>query len=161
MDNFQINNNKKRSLFFFLALLGTTLFVYSDVLFGDKVFLSSNYAMDLYEQFFPKLLSMARQVSKGEFFDHIDFSNGLGYKTSIYPYLIMYLPAFFGVKNVAYMLSVIQVIKLVLAGFFFYLYLRKICNDDYAAMIGGLGYAFCGPMIVRQFWGFYSAEDAD
>ncbi len=158
MNKISLKKINMKTLFFFIALLGLSLFVYADVLFGNKVFLSSSYSMDMYEQFYPSLVTAARQVSKGEFFNHIDFSNGLGYKNMIFPYMIIYLPAFFGVQNVANLLAVFQAFKLVFAGLFFYLYIKKISNDEYAAMIGGLGYAFCGPMVLRQFWAFYSVE---
>ena len=132
--------------------------MYGDLIFGNSLFLTKNYSLDLYNQLYPDLVTIARHMSKGEFFEQIDFTMGLGYKINIVPYNIAFFPALFGVKNVLFMLAFSQFLKVFLAGLFFYLYLKKISNDEYVAMIGAFGYAFCGPMILRQFWAFYAIE---
>lgn len=70
--------NKKYALLFCLFLIVFTAFLYRDYLTGDKVFVSTGDAMDLYDQFYPDLLNVAEYIESGDTRTQMDFSIGLG-----------------------------------------------------------------------------------
>lgn len=63
-----------------------------------------------------------------------------------------------GVENVIKYLGDFQVLKVVLAGLVFYLYLRKLKRTKIASILGAIGFAFCGHMVIRSSWASYGAD---
>lgn len=156
-----MGKNREKVFFefgFYLFFAVVVVLVYHNYLSGERFFLSKKDAMDLYEQYYPSLLTIARQITNGEILTQMDFTRGLGFEVNnIFP-IIQNLPAYFGEENVAYMLGVCQALKVYFSGVVFYNYLKTMNISKYVSMIAGMGYAFCGHMMVRQFWAFFSNE---
>lgn len=87
------------------------------------------------------------------------FNYGLG--QSAYPALgdpFRLLVVLIGGKAIPYMTGLMQFIKPIIAGVFFYLYLHKVTRSKRAAFVFAVMYAFCGAMIVRGSWVRFSSE---
>lgn len=134
--------------------------VYFPFLVGNRVFISSNDAMDLYDQFYPILLRYSDFISTNNTKTQMDFALGLGTEVSFGFPTFSTIPAYFGRMNVAYAIGLVQVIKIIISGFFFYVTLRKMGKKNYNALICSIAYSYSGVMITRQFWLSYSTEIA-
>lgn len=150
--------NKKYALLFCLFLIVFTAFLYRDYLTGDKVFVSTGDAMDLYDQFYPDLLNVAEYIESGDTRTQMDFSIGLGCEFSLGIPTIYNIVSFFGIDRVAYLMGIVQMIKIILAGIFSYFYFITMGKNHYIASICSISYSFCGHMLIRQWWLSYATE---
>lgn len=141
-------------ILFFVIVAG----VYKEYLLASRLFLSKYEAMDLYDQYYPTLLSTSRSISSFNLSPHIDFTKGLGEGISLIFPLIQSLPAYFGEKNVAYLLGVFQAAKVYFSGIFFFEYVSTMGKSRFTAAVTAMCYAFCGHMMLRQYWAFYPVE---
>lgn len=157
-DDIKIILNRYDRLIFYILFGVLVLFTYRDFLLGNRFFLSKNEAMDLYEQFYPSFLSIARDISKGELLPHMDFTRALGQEVNYLFPRIQNLPAYFGENMVGYLLGISQILKVYFAGVFFFEYVKAMKKSTLAAMVTGIGYAFCGQMMLWQWWTFYPVE---
>ena len=151
---------KHFSLFFCIFIVLFTLFLYRDYLVGNKVFVSTGDAMDLYDQFYPNLYNVAEHIENGNTNIQMDFTIGLGTEFNIGFPTFNNIPALFGTKNVAYLMGFVQILKVICAGIFSYFYFIVMGKKKYVAAIGAISYSFCGHMLVRQFWLSYATEVA-
>lgn len=134
------------------------LFVYREYLFGNKLFVSTGDAMDMYDQFYPDLLNRAEYIQKGDYDTQMDFSIALGGEISFGIPTLYTLASYFGIENVAYVMGIVQILKIMLAGVFFYYYILEMGKKPYVAAFCSIAYAFCGHMAIRQFWLSYATE---
>lgn len=64
----------------------------------------------------------------------------------------------FGKEKMIYLIAYKELVKILLAGFFFFRYLRLLNIANFSAAVGSLMFAFCGYMIVGSGWYLFSFE---
>ena len=150
----------RRALALFAALVSVlAIYVYLDFIFFDKLFLFKDIGSDTINAFYPRLVHLADYL-RHDGLPRWSFNQGMG--QSIFPVslgnpfdwpLLM-----LGSERLAYGIAYMEVLKVVLGGVIFYLYLRLLSESVYACMIGGLLYAFSGFMILGGTWYVFSAQ---
>ncbi len=136
-------------LVFLLAVL--CAFVYGGFLSGRKFYAYTDMGSDTYNSYWPCYSYFVDVYRSGQF-SFWNFEEGLG--TSVFtnsefafdPFIIMFLP--FGKQTLPYVLVYAAVLKILLAGLFFYAYLSLFAFHPYAKMIGSLLFAFNGYMVL-------------
>lgn len=143
---------KKHKDFPFLAaiLLFMSLILYRNYIFGGKLFLFEDFGSDTVRVSLPTYIY---------FFDW--FRNGLplwsdkmGIGTSILSHSeiifdpFTYILFIFGKSRIIYMFIYIVIIKIILSGLFFRMFIGKYKLSSYAKIVGAITYAFGGYMIV-------------
>jgi len=113
--------------------------------------------MDGYDQVYPQYLHIATKISEKEFLPQMDYCIGLGNGGWILPDMDNWV-SFFGTEKVAYLMGISVILKIFLSALFFYQYCCTMGISPLYAMFGGLAYAFCGNMMVRQFWQGYQNQ---
>jgi hypothetical protein len=134
-------------------------FIFKDFLLLKKTYLFKDIGFDSISYFYPTYYNLADYVAK-EGFPLWSFYQGMG--QNIFP--VGYIDPFslyiilMGKHFVYYSIFYAEVLKIFCAGFFFYLFLKKINLSDYTAVIGGILYAFTGYMIVGGAWISFSTQ---
>lgn len=149
----------KRVFWYFSAVLAMLVIVlYWSFLTGDKYYIFQDVGSDSYNQTYPSLINTANRIAEGELGKTWDFTASIGDSAEmIIPKLENWM-AFFGSDHVAYLLGVSQMLKVFLAGIFFWLYLHTFGNSRGTASIFALGYAFCAHILMRGSWIAYPNE---
>lgn len=153
----EITSRYATGLFIFSFVM-MTLFCYRDYLTGTKLLISTGDAMDLYDQFYPNLVNRAQHIEKGNTDIQMDFTRALGIEFSLGIPTFATCSAYFGTDNVAYLMGLTQILKVIIAGVSFYFYIILMGKKPYVASVCAVAYAFCGHMAVRQFWLSYATE---
>jgi uncharacterized membrane protein YfhO len=126
--------------------------LYKDFLFGDYVFLFKDIGSDSYNFDFPKFYHLADYWEKyGS--PSWSFEQGLG--QNMHPYWFdpfTFLLVLGGKEKVANNIIYVFLLELILAGTFFYLYLRTLKIQGFVAVLGGFLYAFSGYMVLGTTW---------
>lgn len=141
---------------FIIVLL--TVFLYRKYIFGKYYFLFVNMAGDSFNQTYPMLMNWAYRIQNGINSTGWDFYNGFGTEISHIGLFIESWVCFFGAENVAYLMGISQVLKVIFSGVFFYCFLRITNKRRSTSLIFALSYAYCGHMIGRQMWTYYPNE---
>lgn len=140
-----------------LLLAIMVIFVMNQYLFGTKRFLFID-AADSYYQTYPNLLNTARNIEKGLIYGGFNFCKGLGSGLGIIKPTLANWVAYFGTENVAYLMGFSQTIKMLLAGMFFYGFIRVKGKEKWYSVVLALGYVFCGHMSICASWESYPNE---
>lgn len=141
-----------------VLLIFITSILYLDYLLGNKYFIFKDISFDSYSETYPHLIYWANNVKNIDDWISWNWFNGLGNITQYKRINIFNIFILFGKENIAYFLGVFQALKVILAGTFFYKYLKAVGRSDFSCYIGGIGYAFCAHMMVRQGWMYYPNE---
>ncbi len=134
-------------------------FIFKDFLLLKKTYLFKDIGFDSISYFYPTYYGLADYIAK-EGFPLWSFNQGMG--QNIFP--IGYIDPFslyillMGKHFVYYSIFYAEVLKIFSAGFFFYLFLKKINISDYTAIIGGILYSFTGYMIIGGAWISFSTQ---
>lgn len=156
-----VRNDHKRVFYYFaIALVGISIIVYWQYLTGKAVYIfdGRDIASDSLYQTYPELVYMAEKISKGVWLEHWNSFQALGGTQGLlYPTLNHWV-AFFGAENVAYLMGFSQFLKVLMAGFFFYGYLRTIKISRGVSSVFAMGYAYCSQMILRGAWRSFPSE---
>ena len=155
---YRLNESAKRQDGVFLLLLVLlTVGVYWKFLFGVKAFVFVDVGDDSYHQTIPIIMNRARTFFTEFNLARYNILIGLGqFESGIN--LTDFLIALFGENAVPYMAGLFQALKTVLAGWFFYRFVRVRGFDYRACVLTGLGYAFNGAMLTRLAFFSYSNE---
>ncbi|MEK9155692.1 MAG: YfhO family protein [Patescibacteria group bacterium] len=150
-----------------VIILAALVILFWDFLTLKRVFIYTDAGKDVWLQLWPNLEYFSGLVRAGHFplWSH---SVGLGsniFSGALYggspfdPFnLLLFL---FRPDSLVYLLSYVIVLKIFLAGIFFYLYLKNYIRiSGFAALVGALAYVFSGPMIIRSGWYYYGTEMA-
>jgi uncharacterized membrane protein YfhO len=134
----------------FLACLLLILFVvYKDFLLGEKVLLYTDIGSDSVNGFYPNTVHVIEYL-KAEGLPKWSFNRGMG--QNIFPGSLsdpsLWFLSLFGKENFAYSIVYVEVIKIILAGVWFFLFLRLLSLSPLATVVGGLLYAFSGYFIL-------------
>lgn len=147
---------EKDILCFSILVAVLTVFSYRQYLFGNKLFVFFDH--DSLVQTYPYYLFNARRISMGEIGAVYSFEDGLGALFSPIMISLNNWMCFFGEKNVAYLMGVCQALKVAFSGIFAYIFAKLRNGDRLTCTVVGLGYAFCGHLIIRQEYASYGLE---
>lgn len=143
-----------------VALIAVIAFVvYKDFIFFNKFFLFKDIGSDSININYPQYAHIA-QYLRTEGIPKWSFNQGMG--QNIFPGCLSdpftALLIFTGKNNIAYGMAYAEILKIFLAGIFFYLFLKKVSISEFAAVVGALFYAFSGFMVLGGGWGIFSTE---
>lgn len=152
-----LSQRKRFLLILFVFTLGV-FWCYQDYIFGNRVFVFGGIANDSIAQTYPNMYRLAYLIENGESLFGFDFTSGYGAQRGINAVNIFDWVILFGTKNLAYLMGINQILKIILSFILFHIYLKLINRKEVACYIGAAAYALCGHMIMRQFWKSYSNE---
>ena len=135
----------------FILIIASAI-LYKDFLFGKNVFLFKDIGSDSYNFDYPKLYHLADYWQK---FGSPSWSFEQGLGQNMYPYWFdpfTFLLVLGGKEQVANNLIYVFLLELLLAGIFFYLFLRTLKVQGFVAVLGGFLYAFSGYMVLGTTW---------
>lgn len=125
---------------------------------GAKLYIFSDAGGDSFYQTYPNYMYLARCIEAGNTNGTFNFFQGLGAVQGGITFSAVNWFCWFGTENVAFLMGIDQCIKIVLAGMFFYFFLRRKGCESWYSLALALGYAFCGHMTIRGAWASYPGE---
>jgi hypothetical protein len=149
-----------REPYVMLALLiGTSLIVFRGYLFLEKAYLFKDIGSDSINVFYPQMMHIVDYL-RTTGLPMWSFNQGMG--QNIFPFgtADIFIPVFylFGRNRLPFVIAFVEVMKIVIGGFFFYLYLRKLKLTSFATLTGGVLFAFSGYMILGGQWYIFSYD---
>ena len=152
--------DEKQILFILLFLIiSVALFVFHDYLFFNRLYLFKDIGSDSINNFYPRIIHMADYL-RNEGFPKWSFNEGMGqnfYANNLgnpFEWILLML----GRDYLAYGIIYVEVLKIVLGGAFFYLYLRMLPLTPFTAIAGGLLFSFSSFMILGGGWYQFSVQ---
>lgn len=141
---------------FLCVLIVATCTLYWRFIFCDDVLIYSGVGSDSIGQTVPFLLNEADRLESGDFssWNQFQFLGGVTLQL-LNP---DYLPALLGTSTVSTMMLVSQMLKIILAGVFFYFFLAHYDIGYKTRFAVALGIALCGRMIELAPWTAYTLE---
>ncbi len=144
---------------FLVAIVAVKLFVFRDFVFLRNVYLFKDIGSDSINSTYPTLFHIVDYL-RTEGIPRWSFFEGMGQNLfgllTFDPFLgVFYLV---GPQRVAYAIGYVELIKEVLGGLFFFLYLRQLRVAGYAAIVGGLLYASTGYVVLGGGWYIFSYD---
>ena len=153
--------NGKKGFYILIGLLSAlALFVFRDFILLNKVFLYKDIGSDSINIGLPQLFHIADYIQNIGGIPQWSFYQGMGQNYLGYlsgdPFdMLLY---FTTPANIVYMLGFVEILKLLTAGIFFYLFLREIKLTSFTAIIGAMCFAFCGFFVLGCGWRIFSSE---
>ena len=135
-----------------VSLTGVIVFLFWGYLTGEKFWIFTGIASDSYGQVFPNYHYAAKRIEEGYNTAGWNFLAGLGNNIGAYDFDINNWIMFFGTQRLPYLFVFSYLFKLILSGVVFYFYLRVMGRRKLTGLVFGLGYAFCGHMVIRGRW---------
>lgn len=133
------------------------LIVFGDYLFGEYLYLFKNIGSDTLNIVYPARAQWADLVREAGFTSW-SFRQGMG--QNVYP-MGLHDPfsailMMFGKETIPYVMAWNGVLQILLAGFFFFKYLKTLGRDTYVTIIGSVIYAFSGYVMGVHSWVSFS-----
>lgn len=160
--------DKSYLLVYMLLVIGIGVFVFRDFLFQKFVYLFTDIGSDSLNIYLPQWILLERLKAQGEALSSWSFCVGMGEPLGIgrnellsfilnLPFNLTQLPfkilAPLNEWNVLpYSIVYTQFSNIILIGIFFLLYLRTMGVSKYAAVVGGLLFAFSGYVVIGSCW---------
>lgn len=144
----------KNSFYIVLALLLLANFwVFKDFLLGKKEFLFKDIGSDTLNQIYAFAKMIIDTIEK-DGIPKWSFQQGLGQYVAPFNlgnpfHWLIYL---MGSNNLPYSIGLMEFVKFVLSGLFFYAYLRQLSLSALACIIGGLVYGLSGFLSISSGW---------
>jgi len=159
-NNYFLNRLTGKGLWFLLtAIIIGCAIIFQDFITLEKVYLFKDIGSDSINIYFPGLVHMSDYI-KAYGIPSWTFSQGMG--QNVFP---LWLGDFFtdvlilfNKEKIPYMLAYVEIIKIVLCGLVFYLYLIRLKLSEFAACIGAFLFAFSGYVILGGCWTVFSTE---
>lgn len=148
-------NKKTAVLCYALLLLAVIFALFHDFLLGNKVFL---YMGDSFYQTFAQLTHTADRIAAGDWGSGYTFFESLGNTEDAVFINLKNFCTLFGRESLAYLMGIAQMIKIFLAGIFFYGFLREMGTGRLGSSLLGMGYACNSYLIARGMWQNYPNE---
>jgi membrane protein YfhO len=140
-------------------LVMLVVIVFHGYLFHDKAYLFKDIGSDSINAFYPHTVHLVDYLRE-EGLPGWSFNQGMG--QNIFPNATgdIFMPIFYllGRNNVAFTIAYVEFLKILIGGFFFYLYLRKLNLTSFAAITGGVLFGFTGYMILGGQWYIFSYD---
>ncbi len=135
------------------------MIVFQDFIFLKKVYLFKETGSDSINGFYPYLIHLARYF-RTEGMPAWSFYQGMG--QNIFPFWcsdLFSVPLLLLKKeSIVYGIVFKEILKIGLAGMFFYFYLRLFCYSWLTSIAGSLMYAFSGYLILGSCWAYMTTE---
>jgi len=135
-------------LMLFLILL-VQLFVFKDYIFQKKLYLFLDIGSDSYNLYYPGFLESARQI-RTHWISTWSFSDGMG--GAVFPGGLSnpfgLILSVLGPHRLAYGIIYVELLKMLLTGIFFYLYLKVAHFSKYVSIVGGVLASFIGYLVL-------------
>lgn len=144
--------------FFLVMLITLSAIIYYDFITGYKMYVYNDIANDSFTQTLPGALNHAYNISEYGRLTKWNSTIFLGQTQSNIVNPINMWIYIFGKDNVPYLMGIVQVIKVLLSGIFYWLFARKRGKTYFSSSVVALFYAFSGHMIVRGSWESYPGE---
>lgn len=159
LKKFEFLKNRDSLFYYVLLLIGVSIGFYFVMLFynlfttpysGDYVMQYIPFAYNYYDDWWNFLKTGTFPHWDPNIFLGADGVTSNGYYILFSPFFIPML--FFPRSWILQMMAVISIYRIVLAGLFFRIYLKKLGISEKFARIGGVVYAFCGYMAYHQWF---------
>ena len=143
------------------VLLIISFLVYKDFFLFQKLYIYTDIGSDVYNQTLPTLGYMADYI-RSSGYPWWSFNMGLG--QNLYASAFSFGDPFISVaillgkSALPFSLGYLQAAKPVIAGLFFFLFLKKAKVNSHVSFIVAILYAFCGHIIGRGAWLTYPNE---
>jgi uncharacterized membrane protein YfhO len=135
-----------------VLLVVSSSILYKDFLFGEYAFLFKDIGSDSYNFDFPKFYHLADYWDKFGL-PSWSFEQGLGQNMNPYWFdPLTFLLVLGGKENIANNMIYLFLFEQMLAGVFFYLFLRTLKVQGFLAVLGSFLYAFSGYMVLGTTW---------
>lgn len=150
----------KENYLLLLAIALSCLIVFYDFISGDKVYLYKDIGSDSVNIYFPWLVHLSDYI-KNNGVPTWSFAQGMGQNVfplwlgDVFSDTIMLL---FSKDRLPYMLAIMEILKIFLAGMVFFKYLTELKVSRFTASLGGYLFAFCGYIILGGCWTIFSVE---
>ncbi len=152
--------SERQTLLLFASLVAVMLLIiFFNFIVGDRYYLFKDIGSDTVNFNYPNYVYISKYLHT-DGFPKWSFAQGMG--QNILPvsladptYLLLYL---MGADHLAYGIILTELIKIFLAGLFFYQFLKLLNLSRTAIIIGALLYAFSGFMIAGGSWYNFSTE---
>ena len=142
------------AILFLLALL-----VFYPYIFFEKVYLFRDIGSDSINIFYPAVHHLSEYL-RTDGIPKWSFNQGLG--QNIFPFSLgdpftdlLLIP---DKSYIPYLIVYVEMLKIILAGWFFYIYLQMMAISRFVAVIVALSYAFSGYIILGSGWAVFSTE---
>ncbi|MFN3851096.1 MAG: YfhO family protein [Spirosomataceae bacterium] len=146
-------SNWQGIIFFGVLMLILTIVLYKDFISGKYLFVYKDIGSDAYNTHYPNYVHHINYLLK-EGTPQWSFNQGLG--QNLYPFwfepISTFILYFFFQNDVPAGMVWIQIVFTLLAGGFFYGFLRALKLHFYPSLLGGLFYAFSGYMVLYGSW---------
>lgn len=152
---------KRTGTFMFLLLIFLSVIVYRKFIFGEYLYIYGleDIACDSIKQTIPMLLHNSTYIAEYGESPTWSFSAYLGVGTyTLITDVMSRLLTYINRDILVYLLVYAQCLKIIIAGMFFYYYLRELGRSKCSSIIFAIAYAFCGQMIARGGWQAYPTE---
>ena len=139
-------------------LAAVAVMVFYDYLFFKKAYLFKDIGSDSINIGYPAIVHHLDYLH-AEGIPTWSFNQGMGQNIFAETGDI-FLPFFylFGRDNVGFTVAYVEVLKILVGGFFFYLYLKMLDLTPLASIVGGVLFAFSGYMILGGGWYMFSYD---
>jgi uncharacterized membrane protein YfhO len=149
--NIQVMKNNKINIYLILLIILISIYLFSDFLLCKKLYIFTDFGNDTLYSGLSNYSYLINKIKSGDL-RFWSFEDGLGNsrfartETTYDPFNVLFL--FFNKNNLAYAFGYVAVLKILLAGIFFYFYISKLNVSNYAKIIGSLLYAFNGYIVL-------------
>ena len=151
---------KHAFLCFFITLTIISFWVLKDFLLFQRIFIYTDVGNDMFAQTFPGMADMADAIKTG--YPWYMFNVGLGHNmytsANAFGDPLMSASILFAKNDIPLLMGYMQMARILLAGTFFYLYLKQLGMHKTVCFAVAILYAFCGHMIGRAAWIGYPNE---
>ena len=153
--NNKLNKESKTRLLLLAALFFSCLFIFRDYLFGESVLVFDDVGGDTWQQYTMHYASIVNHLRAGNF-SLWDFTNGMGtnmFSLSLFDpsLMLLYLiGVILGPAHMLYYLVWLQALKVLAAGWVFYLFLSEFTYSRQARFLAAFAYGMNGYLMV---WG--------
>lgn len=150
-----ITKESQTRLLLLAALFFSSLFIFRSYLFGDSVMVFDDVGGDTWQQYTMHYASIVNHFRAGTF-SLWDFTNGMGtnmFLLSLFdPSLILLyvIGVILGAAHMLFYLVWIQILKILVAGFVFYLFLSEFNYSRPAKFLAAFAYGLSGYLMI---WG--------
>lgn len=134
-----------------IILIIMSIIMFHDFLFGNKYFLFPNIVTDGTSLFYPSYVELAERLVDSKGFQFFSFASSWGKTVSLTnPFGLLIIA--FGKENVAYMIGIVTVLRLILAGSIFSAFLEHKGMSRFTTTLLGVCYAFSTQVFAIGCW---------
>ncbi len=151
----KLNKESQTRLLLLVALFFSCLFIFRSYLFGDSVMVFDDVGGDTWQQYTIHYASIVNHLRAGNF-SLWDFTNGMGtnmFSLSLFDpsLMLLYLiGVILGPAHMLFYLVWLQILKVLVAGWVFYLFLSEFTYSRQARFLAAFAYGLNGYLMV---WG--------